>query len=81
MLLLLLATLVGTGGCTQRYIITKTDGTRLITANKPKLVESKYVYRDASGRQVEVPTMRVRLIEPYSKKAAGLPREVPDVLR
>ena len=67
-------------GCAQRYIITKTDGTRLITASRPKLVESKYVYKDASGQKVEVSKMRVRLIEPYSKESAGAQRRLPDLM-
>jgi hypothetical protein len=77
---LLLAVGIATTGCAQRYLIVKTDGTRLITASRPKLVESKYVYRDATGQVVEVPKMRVRLIEPYSEKAAGVQRQLPDLL-
>ena len=77
--LLLVLGLCG-GGCSNRYVITTTYGTKLVTASKPKLVESRFEYKDASGQIVTIPAMRVRLIEPYSKEAAPSPAWQPDLL-
>ena len=69
----LLASLLA--GCSGRYVITTTNGSKIVTTRKPKLVDSKYVFKDGYGRTNEIPAMRVRVIEPYSKEAAGqLPR-------
>lgn len=71
----LLAAVVGSG-CSGRYVITTTGGSKIVTNRKPKRVDSKYVFKDANGRTNEIPVMRVRVIEPYSKEAAGtLPRD------
>lgn len=77
--LLALLVLGLTAGCSNRYIITTVHGTKIITASKPKLVESKYVYKDATGQKVEISTMRVRVIEPYSKEAAGRQLSMPEL--
>ncbi len=78
-LLIALATLSLLTGCSGRYVITTTNGAKIITPSKPKRVESKYVYKDGNGQIIEIPAMRVRVIEPYSKEAAGtLPRN-PDL--
>lgn len=62
-------------GCSGRYVITTTSGSKIVTPSKPKRVDSKFVYKDGEGKLVEIPAMRVRVIEPYSKEAAGtLPR-------
>lgn len=75
--LALLASLAA--GCSGRYVITTTNGSKIVTTRKPKLVDSKYVFKDGYGRTNEIPAMRVRVIEPYSKEAAGqLPRN-PDL--
>ena len=66
-------------GCSQRYIITTTSGAKVITATKPKLVQSRYVYKDGSGRTNELSTLRVRSVEPYSKEALGSPMKVPEL--
>ncbi|MCC6235516.1 MAG: YgdI/YgdR family lipoprotein [Verrucomicrobiales bacterium] len=71
--------LLPAAGCGRRYVITTTTGSRIVTASKPKQVQSKFVYRDASGEKVEISAMRVRLIEPYSKKHAGPQLSVPDL--
>jgi hypothetical protein len=64
-----------TSGCNSRYVITTTNGSKIITSRKPRLQESMYVFKDGYGRTNQIPAMRVRLIEPYSKEAAGsLPR-------
>lgn len=76
---LLAAVLAFGQGCANRYIITTNTGAKVITASKPRLVESNYVYRDASGQKVRISSMRVRQIEPYSKEAAGTPLRKPDL--
>lgn len=64
-----------TSGCSNRYVITTTNGSKIITSRKPRLQESMYVFKDGYGNTNQIPAMRVRLIEPYSKEAAGsLPR-------
>lgn len=75
----LLAALSAAPGCARRYVITTNTGARIVTASKPRQVESKFIYRDASGEKVEINAMRVRLIEPYSKKSAGSQLSVPDL--
>ncbi|MCC7376289.1 MAG: YgdI/YgdR family lipoprotein [Verrucomicrobiales bacterium] len=76
---LLLGAVLSTAGCSGRYIITTTSGAKIVTANKPKLVQSKYVYKDGSGQVVEISTMRVRVIEPYSKRSAGRQLSRPEL--
>ncbi|MGE3309993.1 MAG: YgdI/YgdR family lipoprotein [Limisphaerales bacterium] len=74
-----LAAAVLLSGCSNRYVITTTNGSKIITSRKPKRVDSKYVFKDGYGKTNEIPVMRVRVIEPYSKEAAGkLPRN-PDL--
>lgn len=75
---LLLGTLL-VGGCANRYVITTTHGAKLVTASKPRLVGSMYVYKDANRQPVEISTMRVRQIEPYSRAAAGSQLLVPEL--
>lgn len=76
--LILGCALIGTG-CSGRYLITTTSGAKIVTANKPRLVQSKYVYKDGSGQVMEISSMRVRVIEPYSKKAAGKTLQRPEL--
>jgi hypothetical protein len=79
-LILLCCVAVALGsGCARRYVITTTTGNKVVTASKPRLVESRYIYKDATGETVEISALRVRLIEPYSKEAAE-PRLQPDLL-
>ncbi len=66
-------------GCANRYVITLTNGTRVVTASKPRLVDSRYVYKDANGQEVSINAMRVRLIEPYSREAARPQLMVPEI--
>jgi hypothetical protein len=51
---------------------------KIITPRKPKHVDGKYVYKDGTNL-VEISAMRVRVIEPYSKKAAGGQVRVPEL--
>lgn len=66
-------------GCRSSYIITTTSGAKVVTASKPKLRESNYVYRDANGETVAISKLRVRAIEPYSKEAAGAVLKAPQL--
>lgn len=66
-------------GCSGRYVITTTNGSKIVTPSKPKRIESKYVYKDGNGQIVEIPAMRVRVIEPYSKEAAGVQTLTPEL--
>ncbi len=76
---LLLGGLLSTAGCSGRYIITTTSGAKIVTANKPRLVQSKYVYKDGSGQVVEISALRVRVVEPYSKQSAGRQLSRPEL--
>jgi len=53
-------------GCANQYVMTLNNGTKLTTANKPKLKQGKYFYKDGLGRENVVPAGRVRQIEPES---------------
>ncbi len=66
-------------GCARSYIITTNTGAKVVTASKPKLVESMYVYRDANGATNYISKLRVRVIEPYSKEAAGRSLQAPEL--
>ena len=68
---------VGCGG--GRYVITTTSGAKIITATKPRLVDSNYVFKDANGATNRISTLRVRVVEPYSGKAAGTSLKVPEL--
>ena len=72
-------TLVLGAGCSGRYIITTTSGAKIITTHKPKLVDSMYVYRDANGATNMISKLRVRVVEPYSKEAAGTMMKAPEL--
>ena len=66
-------------GCARSYIITTNSGAKVVTASKPKLVDSMYVYRDANGATNYISKLRVRVIEPYSKEAAGRNLQAPEL--
>lgn len=71
--------LTTSSGCARRYVITTTSGAKVVTASKPRLVESRYVYKDANGQTMEISVLRVRVIEPYSKEAEGRGILLPEV--
>jgi len=54
-------------GCAQSYIIQMTNGTRITSANKPKLKNGTYVFKDALGNESSVPAGRVQQISPASQ--------------
>lgn len=54
-------------GCTQKYIITLNNGSRITTMGKPKYDQGIYIVKDASGQKGYVPAGRVREIAPASE--------------
>jgi hypothetical protein len=60
-----LLTLVSSG-CARSYVMRMQNGTRITTTNKPKLERGYYVFKDSSGRKMQIPAGRVREIEPTS---------------
>lgn len=64
--LLLLASAFFLTGCAQTYVITLSNGERVGTKGKPRLVNGYYVYKDALGRQAAQRAILVREIAPAS---------------
>jgi hypothetical protein len=62
----LILVVMALAGCHSMYQITLTNGTRLTAASKPKLVGNNYVFKDAMGREVNLPAGRVQEIQPAS---------------
>jgi len=51
-------------GC-QHYDVTMANGTVIRAKSKPKLdAEGYYVFKDLSGKEMQVKSMRIRQIEP-----------------
>jgi hypothetical protein len=53
-------------GCAQHYVITLRNGTRITTRSKPRLQRGNYVFKDADGKLMYVPDVRVSEIAPAS---------------
>jgi len=53
-------------GCARNYVITLDNGRHITTATKPKLKGGRYVFKDATGKEVFVGEGRVREIAPVS---------------
>ena len=62
-LLLLVLSLTG---CARSYVITLTNGGRVVCAGKPKLKGGYYIYKDVRGEKYTVSELRVREIAPAS---------------
>jgi len=56
-------------GCTQRYVRTLNNGSRITTIGKPKFDQGVYIVKDATGQKGYVPAGRVREIAPASEVA------------
>jgi hypothetical protein len=53
-------------GCASQYVMKLSNGTQIITANKPKLKGATYYYKDATGKVNTLPQSRVVEVEPAS---------------
>jgi hypothetical protein len=53
-------------GCAQSYVMKMQNGTRITTSSKPKMEHGYYVFKDSSGRKMQIPAGKVREIEPSS---------------
>jgi hypothetical protein len=70
--LTLLAGLVGLCSCAHQYLMTMSDGDRVLSLTKPKLQGTNCFYTDATGAPGKVPRSRVVKI-----RAATLVKEEP----
>lgn len=63
-LTVLLGLMVLSGGCS-RYQITLTNGNVITAKSKPKLdpATDHYHFKDATGKEIWIPSMRIRSIE------------------
>ena len=57
-------------GCASHYVITLTNGNRIVAAGKPKLDAEHlaFVFTDLNGRSNSIPSVRVRAIVPASSQ-------------
>lgn len=71
--LILLAGLVA--GCATRYNVTLTSGRTITAKGKPRFDKSRnsFVFKDATGQQVDIPAMRIREIAPASMSNQNTP--------
>ena len=53
-------------GCARSYVLTLNNGSRIVSAGKPKLAGGHYIYQDVRGEKFSVPASRVREIAPTS---------------
>lgn len=54
-------------GCHSHYQLTLNNGNQITTANKPKLINGYYVFKDVNGNTNYVSQTRVKAIEPRSR--------------
>lgn len=64
-------------GCAHQYVIKMSNGTKLMTASKPKLKHGYYTFNDALGKENRVPQGRVVEIAPASMAAEDKNRFAP----
>jgi hypothetical protein len=62
----LLVGLIVLTGCAQHYVLRLNNGTKIVTASKPKLKDGVYEFKDAQGEEHLVPVGRVREVAPAS---------------
>jgi hypothetical protein len=75
--LLLLICSAALTGCARQYVLKLSNGTKLLTASKPKLKSGYYTYKDAAGNEIRIPQGRVLEIEPASMAADEKNRFAP----
>ena len=64
--LLLLLALPLLSGCARTYVISLSNGSRIVCHGKPKLQGGVYIYEDVLGEKFSVAAGRVREIAPKS---------------
>ena len=59
-----------TGCASSHYVITLTNGNRIVAAGKPKLDAEHlaFVFKDLNGQSNSIPSVRVRAIAPASSQ-------------
>jgi len=65
-LLLLVTAAITLSGCSHQYVMKMTNSSKIVTANKPKLKNGMYVYKDAKGNEHAISQGRIAEIEPLS---------------
>jgi hypothetical protein len=65
-LLLFLSAAITLSGCSHSYVMKMTNNSKIVTANKPKLKNGMYVYKDAKGNEHSISQGRIAEIEPLS---------------
>jgi hypothetical protein len=63
---LVIAGLMVLSGCSHSYMMKMTNGSKIVTASKPKLKNGVYIYKDAKGGEHTVSQGRISEIEPLS---------------
>lgn len=64
--LILLICATGLTGCARQYVMKLGNGTKILTASKPKLSHGYYVFKDAAGNVNRISEGRVVEIQPTS---------------
>lgn len=67
-MLVILSTLALTG-CSRHYAMTMNNGTRIVTASKPRLQGGSYYFKNADGQEISIPQGRVRKIAPANSSS------------
>jgi hypothetical protein len=73
--LLSLSLLLLAAGCATRYDVVLNNGTLLLSKGKPRLDKATqcWVFTDIRGRQMAVPSIRIREIAPASMSSQRIP--------
>jgi len=75
--LFLLICAAGLTGCARQYVMKLGNGTKILTASKPKLSHGYYVFKDAAGNVNRISEGRVIEIQPASMAAEDRNRFAP----
>jgi hypothetical protein len=70
-----LSLLLLAGGCATHYDVVLNNGTLLLSKGKPRLDKATqcWVFTDIQGRQMAVPSIRIREIAPASMSSQRIP--------